>query len=152
VYRDGDCMTQAEKDWLLERANALLPDRAELYISKHTDIEHYFCSPEHIAEVAHIDIAEARDIVQTCITADQARLAVKATNKRNDLKNKSQKGNPNFESTERLLADGVQFEMALGSLLLPKILSELDRRGHPVRQLNVASAHIADFDFSALLD
>jgi energy-coupling factor transporter ATP-binding protein EcfA2 len=152
VYRDGDCMTEDEKSWLKDKAASALPTGSSLYISRFTDIEHSFCEPKHIAHVANITEKEAQEIVDYCINADQARLAVKATQKRSDLKIKSQRGNTDFSSTEKLLTNGVPFDLALGSLLMPKILRELEKRGHAVQKLSVASPYIADFDFAALLD
>jgi len=61
VYRDGDCMTPEERQWTIERYNKILPDRAEMFVSTLTDIEHFFCSPAHIAEVCNIDESLAFD-------------------------------------------------------------------------------------------
>ena len=146
IYRDGDCMTDEEKTWLKGKAAQALPENASLYISKYTDIEHSFCDYRHIAKVADIEEAEALEIVNACLEKNQARLAVKGTHKRADLKNKSQKGNQDFSSTEKIFGSGVPFEMALGSILLPSVLDELKVRGHPVGRLDVPSEYVADFD------
>jgi len=144
IYRDGDCMTADEKQWLEERYRNELHERSLFLISKHTDIEHYFCNAGHIAEMAGITIAEAQLLIDEVIQDNQAALAVKLTNKRNDLKFKALKKCQNRASSDDLVESGITFEMSLGKFIHGKILDKLHESDNPVASLVGQSTYIGD--------
>jgi hypothetical protein len=121
VYRDGDGMTRAERDWARLRYEAILPERSSIYISELTDVEHVFCRPKHVARICDIEEDEAEQIVQRAIDENQAKLASKLTRKRDDLKFKILKSCPNRASIEDVIGDEVSFDFSLGKLLLPMV-------------------------------
>lgn len=150
VYRDGDCMTDAEKTWLREKYEQILPENATMYIAPLTDIEHFFCTPSHVAAVAQIDEEEAQDIVAEVVQENQGLLGAKLGKKRVDLAYKALKTNANRASTDSLVANGIAFEMALGKLLLPRIIEKLAQHGTPVAELTQPSAALVREDLQAL--
>lgn len=150
VYRDGDCMTSVEKEWLTEKYEKELPDGATLYISPLTDIEHYFCTAAHVAAVAQIETEEAQTIIDTVVNRDQALLAAKLAKKRIDLKFKALKPCPHVKSTDDLVKDGISFEFSLGKLLMPRIIALLAENGTPVGELTSPSNALVDAKLTAL--
>lgn len=139
IYRDGDCMTDQEKEWLRKKYEGELPNNAMMYVSDYTDIEHFFCKPAHVASVAHIDEEEAVEIVNQVILENQAILGGKLAKKRADLKYKSLRNCPVKVATDDLLEDGIGFNLSLGKLLAPRIASKLHDRGYPIAELTVTS-------------
>lgn len=139
IYRDGDCMTEDEKTWLLEKYGKELPENATMFISPYTDVEHFFCTVKHIAAVAQIGEEEASDIIDHVLNAHQGLLGAKLAKKRNDLRFKALRNCNQRASTDNLVAAGVPFELALGKIMLPRILAELNQRGYPVGELTEQS-------------
>lgn len=129
IYRDGDGMSPKERQWAIEQYEKIIPDRAVMFISQLTDIEHPFCQPSHIAEVCAIDEMEAFDIVNDVVRSNQAILASKFTSKRHDIKFKILKKYNDRESTEKLIGSEISFHYSLGKILLPKIEAALSERG-----------------------
>jgi predicted ATPase len=150
VYRDGDCMTDTEKAWLRERYEQILPENATMYIAPLTDVEHFFCTPSHVAAVAQIDEEEAQDIVDAVLQENQGLLGAKLGRKRVDLAFKPLKTYANRASTDSLVANGVTFEMALGKLLIPRIIEKLALHGTPIAELTQPSAALVREDLQAL--
>ena len=128
IYRDGDCMTPEERAWAVDRYNRILPDRAEVYISEFTDVEHHYCKPAHIAEIVGINLDEANNIVRHVIDANQGRLATKFARKRDDLKHKLLRNFADRQAAEDIIGDRLEFPYALGKILLPRIEAELRAR------------------------
>jgi hypothetical protein len=143
-------MTDGEKQWLKQKYEQILPEQATLYIPTKTDVEHFFCSPAHIAVVAQIEEEEAQEIIDSVLDANQAPLAAKLAKKRVDLSFKALKAFQDRASTDDLVANGVGFDLALGKLLMPKILNELQAGGTPVGDLLTPSAALIDAELEAL--
>lgn len=139
VYRDGDGMTPDERDWALSRYAEILPERAVMYISTLTDIEHFFCTPAHVAEVCEIDDDEAFSIVENVIDENQARLSSKLTRKRDDLKFKILRNYEKRKNIDNVIKDRVSFHYSLGKILLPKLESKLREQGYEFASLFEAS-------------
>jgi ABC-type cobalamin transport system ATPase subunit len=150
VYRDGDGMTGAEKQWLTNRYEQILPEHATLYISPLTDIEHFFCGAAHVAAVAQIEEEEAQKVIDAVLAANQAVFAAKLAKKRVDLAFKALKTFADRASTDDLVANGIGFELALGKLLMPKIIDELQARGTPVGDLTTPSEALVHQQLEAL--
>jgi hypothetical protein len=139
VYRDGDCMTPDEREWALSKYADILPKRAVMFISTLTDVEHFFCTPAHIAEVCEIDEDEAFSIVENVIDENQARLSSKLTRKREDLKFKILRNYAKRKSTDHIIKDRVSFHYSLGKILLPRLETKLRDHGYEFSSLLQAS-------------
>lgn len=150
IYRDGDCMTANEKHWLRQRYEQTLPENAIMYISPLTDVEHFFCTPGHVAAVAQIDEEEAQDVVDEVVQEKQGLLGAKLGKKRVDLAFKALKTFADRSDTEDLVANGVSFEMSLGKLLMPRIIQKLQERGTPAPDLVQPSAALIREDLQGL--
>ena len=135
VYRDGDCMTAAEREWASDRYNAILPEGASIYISELTDVEHAFCSPKHISLICGMDEDEAITIVEDLIDENQAKLSSKLTRKREDLKFKVLRQCNIRESTDQVIGDRVNFNLSLGKILLPIVEKRLRELGYHFQSL-----------------
>jgi hypothetical protein len=152
IYRDGDCMTTQEKEWLLSRYQDNLPESAKMYISPYTDVEHFFCQPAHIASVAQIGEEEASEIVDSIVGNNQAPLAAKLAKKRADLRFKALRNCPDPASTDDIVANGISIEFSLGKILMSKVIAELHDRNYPVGELTVPSEALHDAILSEFLD
>lgn len=151
IYRDGDCMTPNEKQWLEERYQEKLGNRVLFLTSKMTDVEHYFCCPDHIAEIAKINGADAKSIVDQVVQENQAFLGSKLSKKRADLKFKALKTYAKSDTTDNLVRDGIVFEYSVGKCLMPKILDKLKQIDAAVESLIVASSHAGDIRIQKFL-
>lgn len=149
IYRDGDCMTAAEREWLRARYEQSLPENATMYIAPMTDVEHFFCTPPHVAAVAELDEEEAQELVDAVVQENQGMLGAKLGKKRVDLAFKALKGFAGRASTDNLVANGVTFEMSLGKLLRPLIMAKLQEQGVS-RELVQPSAALIREDLQAL--
>jgi predicted ATPase len=150
VYRDGDCMTDNEKEWLRQKYEQFLPDNTTMYIASLTDVEHFFCTPAHVAAVAQIEEDEAQDVVDEVVNENQGLLGAKLGKKRVDLSFKALKTFAGRAATDDIVANGVTFEMSLGKLLMPHIINKLQERGTPVAELTQPSAALVREDLQAL--
>ena len=151
IYRDGDGMTPDERIWALKRYENVLPDRCKMFISTLTDIEHFFCGPDHVAEICEIDEDEAFAIVEGVIDENQAKLSSKMTRKREDLKFKILRNFQGRANIDNIIGDRVSFHYSLGKILLPQIEGRLRELGHNFRSLVAPSAalrvqEIEDFE------
>lgn len=135
IYRDGDGMTPNERAWALERYANILPERSTMFISTLTDIEHFFCSSDHVAEICEIDGDEAFTIIEEVIDENQAKLSSKITRKREDLKFKILRTFEGRENIDNVIGDRVSFHYSLGKIILPKIENRLRELGHNFQSL-----------------
>jgi len=152
VYRDGDCMTVAERAWATAKYEEGLPERAKIFISCLTDIEHFFCRPEHVAQVLGIETNDAEEILNETLQELQAKLASKITRKRLDLKHKILRTNPNRATTDQVIGDAVGFEFALGKLLLPRLEDKLRDRGYQFESLSQITEELFVQELAELAD
>jgi energy-coupling factor transporter ATP-binding protein EcfA2 len=150
IYRDGDGLTENEKNWLRAKAARVLPANTTYLIGSLTDIEHYFCRPAHIASIYGISGEEAQSAVDAVILKNQAWLSAKLVKKRSDIKNKSLRGCDVWTSTDDLTGNGIEFEFAYGKALVGKILNELKGRRLPTRDLYSHSDNLCHDDFTGL--
>lgn len=145
VHRDGDGMTDAEKEWWIANESKKLPERTNVFVTPFTDVEHTFCRPEHISAVYGIPVADAREMVQALIAAYSAPFAAEFAQKRSSLKDTALRKMENTPSAVDLLANGVQFEQIKGKRLLPLILNALQVSGHnPMHLTQTASDALVD--------
>ncbi len=140
VHRDGDGMTDDEKNWWITNETKKLPERTEVFVTPFTDIEHTFCSPAHISAVYCIPLPDAEALVGAVIAANSAALAAEFAQKRSNLKDTALRKMENLPSAVDMLINGVQFEFVKGKRLLPLILTALQRAGHnPMHLTQTAS-------------
>lgn len=125
VHRDGDCMLPEEKEWLRVRSQNELPTGCEFFITDLTDIEHYFCQPEHISHVLGISLDEARSLVQKVIDANRSKFAIDFTSKRIDLKQKTLREMKDVPSAADLVKGKIEFPQIKGKSLYGQVHHEL---------------------------
>jgi metal-dependent hydrolase (beta-lactamase superfamily II) len=143
-YRDSDCMTAAEKGWLEQRYKENLPEKASIYLSDLTDIEHVFCTPEHISHTTGLSLEEAKDLVQNVIDTKQAEFASKLTLKRQELNQKALKSCPCRSSTEDVVGTGITFSTSVGKLLLSAVSRALQEKGKQPAMLLQQSPYLGN--------
>lgn len=153
IYRDGDCMSPREREWCIERYRRKIPDRAKIFISNLTDVEHFFCLPEHISSICEIDESEARMLVDKVVSENQAKLSSKFTLKRQDLKFKILRSYEDIESTDNLVGNSISFHYSLEKILLPKLESKLRMSGAKFESMLSGSEglQIAELAFTEFL-
>lgn len=127
VHRDGDFLLEAEKLILQEKFKGA---GCYLWITQPSDIEGYFCVPQHVASCVDIDMEEAISLleegVKSCYDPKVFR------NKRSQV-NKSEKyypggaGTPSIEAAERELSAHHAGKVK-GKALLNWIGSEIHKR------------------------
>jgi len=130
IHRDGDGMTDVEKEWWIVNESKKLPDRTTVFVTPYTDVEHTFCRPEHVSAVYGIPIADSREMIAAVIAAHNAPFAAEFAQKRSSLKDTALRKMENVPSAVDLLANGVQFEQIKGKRLLPLVLAALQAAGH----------------------
>ncbi|OAF19861.1 ATP-dependent nuclease [Bradyrhizobium neotropicale] len=127
VHRDADCMLPDEVEWYKARETKKLPDRCELFTTPLTDIEHQFCTPQHVSTALGISLEQATQIIDGIIAANNASLAADFTNKRGDLKSKALKAKPNVPSAADLLGAQIAFDFVKGKRLFGLLNTELTK-------------------------
>ena len=152
VYRDGDGLTKEEKAWLKSKAAKNLSSNTKYLIGSLTDVEHYFCRPEHIASIYGISDENAQKAIDEAIANNQAWLAAKLTNKRRDLRNKEFKNCPDWSSTDDMFSAEMKFEFCYGKALVGKIIQNLEDQGYNPRSIYESSGNLAHTDFSDLFN
>lgn len=140
IHRDGDGMTDVEKDWWIGNESTKLPDRTTAFVTPFTDVEHTFCRPEHISAVYGIPVADANEMVAAVIAAHSAPFAAEFAQKRSNLKDTALRKMANVPSAVDLLENGVQFAHIKGKRLLPLVLAALQGAGYnPMHLAQTAS-------------
>lgn len=129
IHRDGDALLPAEKDWLKKRVTNQLPPRSTLLITPLTDVEHQFCTPQHIANTLDISEADATTFVNSAILNHNAVLSVHFANKRQNAKDRVLRNMDNVPSASELVGAQLPFEFAKGKVLLGQIIKDLDSAG-----------------------
>jgi predicted ATPase len=110
VHRDGDCMTDDEKIWFKEAEKKRFPERTFIFVTPFTDIEHSFCSPEHISAVYGMSLAEAEELLRRVIDANKSAMLVEFAQKRSSLKDTVLRKKDSVPSaTELVEADTIEF-------------------------------------------
>lgn len=140
IHRDGDGMTDDEKNWWITNESKKLPERTDVFVTPFTDIEHTFCRPAHISAVYGIPLPDAEALVGAVIAANGAAFAAEFAQKRSNLKDTALRKMENLPSAVDMLANGVQFEFVKGKRLLPLVLTALQTAGHnPMRLTQTVS-------------
>lgn len=152
IHRDGDGMTEGERTWWLQNEASKLPTRSFSFLTPLTDVEHSFCTSEHIAAVYGISIEQAEALVQQAIAAQQPKFVMEYTNKRNTLKAGPLKKMPGVPSGQDLIANGFSFAQIKGKSLLKSINTVLSQAGHNPGHLgSTSSAALASPGLTAVI-
>ena len=152
VHRDGDGMTEAERTWWSANEAAKLPDRSFPFLTPLTDVEHSFCQPAHIAAVYGMTIEQAQALVDQAIAAQQAKLTIEFSNKRNALKSGALKKMEAVQSAQDLIGASIQFPQVKGKTLLKAIHAALQSQGLNAAHLSTqTSPALVDVNLSALI-
>lgn len=130
IHRDGDCMSEEEKEWWTGREAKKLPNRTYLFVTPFTDIEHSFCQPAHMAEVYNMSLNEAEELVKRVIDANAPVFTIEYGNKRSELKASTLKAKDDVPKATDLIGQGICFDQVKGKSLFPKLSIELQKIGH----------------------
>ncbi len=146
IHRDGDALLEAEKAWIIDKANKNLPPRSELFITPLTDVEHQFCTPEHISAALGISKEDAKRFVTDAIAKNNARLSVYFANKRQNAKDRVLKAYDKAKSASDLVKDTIPFEYSKGKMLFGQIVEDLNAAGHQGNKLMIAKSAALEID------
>lgn len=153
VHRDRDFMSDDEVNRL--RVKYALKDEGStrLFVTSKSDIEAYFASNEHLAEILEISQDDARVLIEATIQESQNEFTMKFQSKRNEIKQSLYKNDPeNCPKIEDLLPGAVvPVEKAVGKLLLKKLGPKVQSRSVNAGAVLVASAALVDQQFQTLL-
>jgi predicted ATPase len=154
IHRDRDFMSDAEVDRLRAKYDLQDAGSTKLFVTSGSDIEAYFTSSAHIAQVLEISDYEARILVETTIQESQNEFTMKFYTKRSDIKQSLYKSDPeNCPNTECLLPGNVvPVEKALGKLLAKRLGPKIQAKGLNAGVLFNASDGLVDLAFQALLN
>ena len=150
VYRDGDGLTDDEKIWLKGKAVNHLSKDTNYIIGSLTDIEHYFCRPEHVADCFKVELKEAAAVVDEVVAENQAWFSGKLTNKRSDYRKKEFRECDVWSSTDDMTAEGIPFELAYGKALAGKVIQKMEEKGHKAANLYQKGQNLEHEDFVKL--
>lgn len=125
IHRDRDFMTNEEvEQWTtLYRDKGVLNDSVELFFTRGSDIESYFCSVNHLTHV-FAGRANAEQMISEIIQQNQVAISTKFTRKRDDIKgSRIYAGRQNdCPSVEHLIADGeVGSQHCVGKWMLKRL-------------------------------
>ncbi|MEF9926446.1 MAG: AAA family ATPase [Massilia sp.] len=152
IHRDGDCMTDKEKEWWVENESKKLPERTFLFVTPLTDVEHSFCQPRHVAKVYGMTEEAANQKLQDILTENAAKLTVEYTQKRTHLKDNALRKMQNVPSAGDLIGKAICFNQVKGKSLLPLLLDSLSADNHnPMRLTTVPSPILVDVGLAALV-
>ncbi len=129
IHRDGDCMTTTEKEWLSKKIAQKLPERSHVFITELNDIEHYFCSAQHLKNVYGNSIEHWNEFIDKIIENRISKFTVEFSNKRNNLKEKTLRGMDKIPSAADMIEDKVKFGQIKGKSLFPEIIIALTESG-----------------------
>lgn len=154
IHRDGDCMTQEEKDWWIERESKKFPAKSLVFVTSLSDIEHLFCSPQHVANVFELSLAESKAMIEDILSRNAANFLIEFTQKRNDLKAKALREYPKFVSAHNLITNNkIQFLQVRGKSIFPFVLEELKNRSlSPGLLTSTPSDALVDERLKAFID
>ncbi|WP_165371526.1 AAA family ATPase [Pseudolysobacter antarcticus] len=140
IHRDGDCMTDEEKTWWIEKESKMLPPRTRIFVTQLTDIEHSFCKPAHLAAVYSMTLDFAENLVEDAIVANASQFTIEFANKRAQLKQTTLRLMKDVPSAVDLMGKRIKFDQVKGKSLLPKILDSLKLAGeNPMRLIETGS-------------
>lgn len=125
IHRDSDCMQPDEIDWFVKKEKKKLPDRALLFLTPLTDVEHHFCQPEHVSKALKMPLEACAQLIEKIISANAARFAMDFSQKRTELKAKALRDKEGVPSARDLVTERVSFEQAKGKTLWGLLHKEL---------------------------
>jgi predicted ATPase len=142
IHRDGDAILAPEKKWLIDKAikNNDLPERATLFITDLTDIEHTFCQSRHVAAVYNLTQSEADLILKGVMDRLNGKLIVEFTNKRRENKEKLLRKFEGAPSAVDLVDEKIDFSLAKGKTLFGPLLKALSDAGYNNARLTTTTS------------
>jgi predicted ATPase len=126
-HRDADFATNEERELIKEKYRELENYNCHIFITKDSDIEHYFCTDDHIAHIYGISEERACAITQAAIDNDTNHFIRKYMRKRDHMSSTLYSNPRDAPSTESLLpSNGIRWEQCLGKLLFKKIKQRIE--------------------------
>jgi predicted ATPase len=153
IHRDRDFMSNDEVNRLREKYSLTDTGATRLFITRGSDIESYFVSAEHLAQVLNITQDNSRVLIETTIQEFQNEFLIKFQSKRNEIKRDLYKSDPEQcpEITSLVPGSVVPVEKALGKLLLKKLGSKIQAMGSNPKIVLNHSESLVDMNFRPLL-
>lgn len=139
VHRDRDCHSYDELEpW----ANEYLDKGIFSFVTDGSDIEMYFCCPEHVADALDIDFGDAVQIIDEAVKNIEDSQKTKFTNKRAEINKRVYEktgGSPNIE--ELWMSLPVE-EKYVGKALLSAIRSVASKKGFDEKRIGRTSNNV----------
>ena len=132
VHRDRDCMSDAELDqWASEmKGHGLIP-----WITKHSDIEAYFCEPSNIVAIYGIKPDEADAIICQTLAQNEEALKDEFFNKRKEVNKKIYEKTGGSPSSDDLWSTEEVLRKVKGKTFISKVRSTLKAEGHDEKRI-----------------
>lgn len=138
IYRDRDCLTNAEIDaWFQEYNNAGFGR----IVSSGVEIENYFCLPGHLSARLGISYELAVEVVTAAFQQNEQEMEAKFRAKRQDANSRFHRDGGSPE-TSALWGQLDLPAKSSGKILTSKINAELQRRGITLRNLEVSTPDV----------
>ena len=151
IHRDRDFMTEAEVDRIKDR---IISANALPYITKGSDIESYFTSPEHISYCIEEDLDCVAGWLDDLAQTNHIEVQHQFTRKRDDIKNIMYRGNTQ-DCPDTLVLMGTDVPLApekrKGKYMLKRIRGQMHEKFKKSPNIIKSSEHIRDNTLQELL-
>lgn len=153
IHRDRDFMSEDEIERLRGKYQLANTPNMKLFITKGSDIENYFTSPDHLAATLEIESAAAQTIVEGAIQEYSNEFITKFLQKREEVKRDLYKNNPDECPTAAGLLPpaGIPVEQAMGKLLLKRCAPRVQLLGKNPSLILSESPALVDENFQECL-
>lgn len=131
VHRDRDFMSDEEVGRLRQKYTLNQTPNMRLLITRGSDIESYFTTPEHLSEVTGQELAGMQSLVDDVMQLGMIDFVLAFRDKREEIKRDLYKRDPEAcPSTNDLIAGNqIPVENAVGKILLKRIRDRLQANG-----------------------
>lgn len=129
IHRDRDFMTDSEVDRLKAKFRHD-GGRYDLFITRLSDVEHYFVQPEHIANSTGLSVEDSKQIVDDCLSSNNILLYDTFRSKRDQIKWDLYSGDRDACPSAIDMVDSgkIGFDHALGKTLIKKVANALQEQ------------------------
>ncbi|TCZ64023.1 AAA family ATPase [Roseicella aquatilis] len=151
VHRDRDFMNDDEVVRLQAKYALEQTPNLRLFVTRGSDVEAYFCDPEHLAHVTGKPVDEMRTLVESVVQEEMISFVLNFREKREEIKRDLYKKDPDAcPATDTLVAGNqIPIEKAVGKLLLKKVRGRLQADGMNGGAIITSSSALSDPDVVA---
>jgi energy-coupling factor transporter ATP-binding protein EcfA2 len=128
IHRDRDFMTDEEVTRAVARVEKV---QAKLFVTEGSDIESYFTTPEHVANLTSLSDAEVNAWLDEIATQNHVQLQHSFTRKRDEVKRALYKSDPeNCPDTISLLGNSIPLPLdkRLGKFILSRLHASMSAK------------------------